>query len=143
MCFLNDLTCSYQDSVTGSMCFDVKMNKNMFKMWKMKYFYIELFLDRKHPAILEMALLGRQSWGCRRRQSSVFCVPTCPPDATEQPAFRVGRPLQSESRSFGSLPQQPARSGSRAAASQLSMCISSCREMTVCLRSPSTLTLRR
>lgn len=57
MCFLNDLTCSYQDSVTGSMCFDVKMNKNMFKMWKMKYFYIELFLDRKHPAILEMALL--------------------------------------------------------------------------------------
>lgn len=53
MCFLNDLTCSYQDSVTGSMCFDVKMNKNMFKMWKMKYFYIELFLDRKHPAILE------------------------------------------------------------------------------------------
>lgn len=42
------------------MCFDVKMDKNMFKMWKMKYFYIELFLDRKYTAILEMPLLGWQ-----------------------------------------------------------------------------------
>lgn len=60
MCFLNNLTCSYQDIVTGSLCFDVKMDKNMFKMWKMKYFYIELFLDRKYTAILEMPLLGWQ-----------------------------------------------------------------------------------